>query len=118
MASPGVREPHMPPVVYVQLASADVMRARANLSAAAAAYVEADVSYVSATGLTLMVSSAAAAEERLLSAASEMRYVMHVHAQHIKRVRHPQMPDRCSSCQQELSQADVDANWGRCASCL
>jgi len=81
MASPGVREPHMPPVVYVQLASADVMRARVTLRAAAASYLTSDVSYTS-SGEPMSLD--AAAEQRLLSAASELRHVLHVHELHVK----------------------------------
>jgi hypothetical protein len=115
MASPGVREPHMPPAAYVQLASADVSRARATLRAAAAAYLTADVNYTSAGEPMPIMPAAAEAEERLLGAASELRYVRHVHEQHVKQ---PQAPIRCSSCQRLLSQVEMDVKWGVCASCF
>jgi hypothetical protein len=98
--------PHMPPAAYIQLASADVARARANAKEAAAAYLAADAHVPDV-------------EERFLGAASELRYVLHVHEQHVKQSRaFAQDPTKCSSCQQRLCIEDLDANWGRCAGCL
>lgn len=111
MASPNVPEQHMPPAAYIELTAADVTRERANARAAAAAYLAADAH----------MAAAAEAEERFLAAASELRYALHVHERYAKQARarlYTRDPTKCESCQQELSQEDLDANWGRCAQCL